>query len=131
MPEQQDAVDPAAPATPGAGAALRGGGPTRSPAETCREIERALGRDPGERVKCAHLFGDYYRCNWWVRVAGPGKAAGPDWTDFLTETVRKSRFLRATPAAGRLRIEDVAETTGGPARAMTRGPPEGSRIRRR
>src|SRR5688572_4071419 len=88
---------------------------TGSPAERCREVERTLGREPGDRVRCAHLFGDYYRCNWWSR-AGAG-AAGPrpgyDWAGLLTDHVRSSRFLRVTTAGGRLRVEVVTEPAGG------------------
>ena len=81
---------------------------TESPDERCREVERTLGREPGDRVRCAHLFGDYYRCNWWSRAGVAGPRAGYDWAGLLTDHVRASRFLRVTAAGGRLRVEEVA-----------------------
>ena len=110
MPDQNAAIAFDSPAVPPAGGQ---GEVTRSPAETCREVERTLGREPGDRVRCAHLFGDYYRCNWWSRsgaVAGP--RSGYDWAGLLTDHVRRSRFLRVTAADGRLNVAEVAEPAG-------------------
>ncbi len=90
------------PVTPGGA-----GPPAGSPAATCLEVERAVAREPGDRVRCAHLFGDYYRCNWWSRAGVTGPRSGYDWAGLLTDHVRRSRFLRVTVGGGRLKVEQV------------------------
>jgi hypothetical protein len=67
-----------------------------------REIEQSLDRQPDERVRTVRLFGDCYRCNWWVE----DKTPHPFW--LATGTIRKSRFLRATKSNDQLLIEVVA-----------------------
>ena len=94
--------------SPAASPAGRQGEGTRSPAETCREVEQTPGGEPGDRVRCAHLFGDYYRCNWWSRAGVAGPRSGYDWAGLLTDHVRASSFLRVTAAGGRLKVEAVA-----------------------
>ena len=34
-------------------------------ADLSRRIEKAVQKDPSDRVKCVRVFDDYYRCNWW------------------------------------------------------------------
>jgi hypothetical protein len=72
------------------------------------EIERAIDRQPLDRVRCVRVFGDYYRCNWWAPPTGKfdGNRAF-DWAMATTHQVRKSDFLRATSNAGQLVIETV------------------------
>jgi hypothetical protein len=72
----------------------------RSAVDLSREIEQSLDRQPDERVRTVRLFGDCYRCNWWVE----DKTPHPFW--LATGTIRKSRFLRATKSNDQLLIED-------------------------
>lgn len=83
--------------------------PAMSPAATCREIERMQGREPGDSVRCAHLFGDYYRCNWWSRIDTTRKSADYDWSALLTDHIRRSGFFKAKVIDGRLMVEEVPE----------------------
>jgi hypothetical protein len=64
-----------------------------------KEIALLLERKADERIRVVRLFGDCYRCNWWVQDPGPH----PFW--LATGTIRKSRFLRASMTGDRLRIE--------------------------
>ena len=113
MPDHKKAAEPLAPEPAVAPAA----DPVpRTPQQTCREVERVLGREPLDRVRCAHLFGDYYRCNWWSRSGVAGPRSGYDWAGLLTDHVRASRVLRVTATFGRPRVEEVAEP------ARVRGP---------
>ena len=52
-----------------------------------KEIALSLERKPDERLRVVRLFGDCYRCNWWVQDPGPH----PFWLS--TGTIRKSRFI--------------------------------------
>lgn len=81
----------------------------RSPQQTCREVEQVLTREPLDRVKCAHLFGDYYRCNWWSRAGAARKTTDYDWAALLTDHIRQSRFLHVTVRGGQLVVDEVAE----------------------
>ena len=72
------------------------------------ELQRSVERRADERVRAVRVFGDCYRCNWWVRDAGPLLAGLP------AATVRRSRLLRATRTADGLVVEDVTgPRTGG------------------
>ena len=64
-------------------------------------IDQMMERRPDEEVRSVRVFGDRYRCNWWVRQKTT------DWLSFTTGVIRKSRFLRATQTAGKLVIEDL------------------------
>ena len=77
-----------------------------------REIERALPREPQDRVRCVRVFGDRYRCNWWAPF-GPTDVRGltAEWALTAMCRVRKSRFLRATSRGTRLTIEDLGADT--------------------
>ena len=68
-----------------------------------KEIALSLERKPDERVRVVRLFGDCYRCNWWVQDSGPH----PFW--LATGTIRKSRFIRANMAGDRLRIDGAGQ----------------------
>ena len=46
---------------------------TPTPASTANmdlsaQITATLDKRAGETVKCVRVFGDNYRCNWWVRA---------------------------------------------------------------
>ena len=72
------------------------------------EIERAVVREPLDRVRCVHLYDDHYRCNWW----SPGideklGLAQAEWASLAMHRVRKSRFIRARLEGEDLVIEEV------------------------
>src|SRR3954466_4689362 len=73
------------------------------------QVEHAVQREPLDRVKCVHVFGNFYRCNWW---ADPGVGVASKhasiWGLVATQRVRKSRFLDATLVDGALVIKEVA-----------------------
>jgi hypothetical protein len=70
------------------------------------EIEQSMERQPDERVKAVRVFGDYYRCNWWVQDRKPQLVWLP------TATIRKSRFLRAEKTTDGLLVEDITGQRG-------------------
>ncbi len=77
------------------------------------EIERAVTRQPLDRVRCVHLYDDHYRCNWWAPGADDkhGAAEGQsEWASLAMHRVRKSRFITAHLDAGQLIMDDA--TTG-------------------
>ena len=86
---------------------------TKTPkGDLAREVERAVPREPQDRVRCVRVFGDHYRCNWWAPDLGvefPRHTA--EWAVTAMHRVRKSRFLRATARGGRLTVEDLGEDT--------------------
>jgi hypothetical protein len=65
-------------------------------------INQSVERQPDEEVRSVRVFGDRYRCNWWVRQKTT------DWMGVTTGVIRKSKFLRATQVADRLVIEDLS-----------------------
>ncbi len=78
------------------------------------DIERAVEREPLDRVRCIRLFDNYYRCNWWAPATGKADTNKAfDWAVGTTHQVRKSSFLAATMEAGHLTIQVVPrrETT--------------------
>lgn len=75
-----------------------------------REIERSVSREPSDRVRCVRVCGDHYRCNWWAPATASNDPRAPmaEWAVTALHRVRKSRFLRATNAPGRLVIVEVS-----------------------
>src|SRR3954466_2642695 len=75
-----------------------------------REVEHTVERRVGDRVRCARVFEDYYRCNWWAPAAArKGSAQVPqEWSAASLHLVRKSRFLRVTRGPEGLSITGVA-----------------------
>ncbi len=72
------------------------------------EIERAVERQPSDRVRCVRVFGDAYRCNWWSRSdASATASAQPEWLSSMADRIRKSCFLIAVMRDGHLVIEGV------------------------
>src|SRR5689334_3062863 len=72
------------------------------------EIERAVEREPLDRVRCVRVFGDCYRCNWWAPT-GQFNSREPlaPWAETSMHRIRKSRFFSAAHAAGKLVIRQV------------------------
>jgi hypothetical protein len=72
-----------------------------------RDIEKSVERDPLDWVKCAHVFGDFYRCNWWTRVDSKNSGADFNWAGLIADRIRKSRFLKASTRTGQLVISEI------------------------
>jgi hypothetical protein len=104
LPDPQKVPDVAIP-EPAAPVESRRAAPAAK--EMCREVERALEKEPGDRVKCAHLFGDYYRCNWWSSIGVKHEGADYDWSAFLTDHIRRSSFLKVTITDGKITVQEV------------------------
>ena len=67
-------------------------------------IDVAVERAAGEEVKTVRVFGDCYRCNWWVKE----KSSQPVFLDFAAGRISKSRMLRVTRETDKLVITDVS-----------------------
>ena len=72
-----------------------------------REIESAVEREPGDRVRVTRIHGPNYRCNWW----SPGSNAfydnpGMRGLILTTHRVRMSRFLSVRKVGDGLVIDD-------------------------
>lgn len=72
------------------------------------EIERAVEREPLDRVKCVRVYEDFYRCNWWVPADGDADRNQSAWASHAMQRVRKSKFLNVRLSAGKLEIAEVA-----------------------
>ena len=64
------------PNTPAAKAGLKAGDVVTSLGGTqissANELASVINaHKPGDRVTCVHVYGDFYRCNWWAPGAGP------------------------------------------------------------
>jgi hypothetical protein len=86
-------------------------GPNPSPAgaDLSARIVETVKRQPGDEVRCVHVTGDKYRCNWWARQAtntydNPAMRGGQLAT---TYRIRKSCFLRVTTEGDRLKIIEL------------------------
>lgn len=66
-------------------------------------IVQAVDRQPDEEIRSVRVFGNCYRCNWWVQ-----DRTRHTMLALRTGTIRKSRFLRATKTDGKLVIEDIS-----------------------
>ena len=76
--------------------------PTRTgPGDLSKEIEQSMERQPDESIKVVRVFGDCYRCNWWVQ----DKAPQLHW--LATGKIRRSALVRATRTKDGLVIEPV------------------------
>jgi len=81
----------------------------RGPQDLSGEIERAVVREPLDRVRCVHLYDDHYRCNWWapgIDEKHPGQPQA-EWASLALHRVRKSRFITAHLSAGQLVMDDA------------------------
>lgn len=66
-------------------------------------------REPGDEIRCVHIVGDKYRCNWWAPANpkgydNPSMKGGQLGTTFR---IRKSSFLRVTQSTTGLKIIEL------------------------
>lgn len=68
-----------------------------------RLIDSEMTRTEQEQVKTVHLFGQFYRCNWWV--------IDPDPNSLFVRTGRisRSKLLRVERADSGLKIEEIVD----------------------
>lgn len=59
-------------------------------------IEQCVEKRASQRVQAVRVYGNHYRCNWWL-----GGAIG------MAGMIVKSRFLKVEMVQGKLEIEDV------------------------
>jgi len=76
-------------------------------ADLSGEVERTIGRERLDLVRCVRVFGDFYRCNWWAPPVGTLRGAATEWLTTSTQRVRKSSFLNVTVSDGKLVIREV------------------------
>ena len=76
--------------------------------DRAREIIALLHREPGDRLTCVRVFGEFYRCNWWAAGASPFDPAMIRGLEVSTYRVRKSCLVKATfDDGGKLLVEDA------------------------
>jgi hypothetical protein len=95
-----------------AGADTESSKPTKPGAATdlAGMIERAVAREPQDRVRCVRVFGDRYRCNWWAPEAAAANASPmAAWAWTATHRVRLSRFIVARLDGEQLVMNVVVE----------------------
>ena len=84
--------------------------PAPAAADLSVEVAATFPEEPGLMIRCVHLFGDNYRCNWWG-LEGVTKGANNVVGLLVADRrVRKSRFLRVTRTAAGLSVKDVTRT---------------------
>jgi hypothetical protein len=72
------------------------------------EISITVPRRAGEVVRCRHIFGDRYRCNWWA-PQDTDEYDNPSMAGLMVTTHRvvRSQLVRATKTAKGLEINPV------------------------
>ena len=65
-------------------------------------IKRMVKRQPGEELKIVRVFGNHYRCNWWVRDPAADAAFS-----LAIGRIGRSSFLRVTRTGDEVVIEDL------------------------
>jgi hypothetical protein len=83
-----------------------------TPADLSQEIERAVPREPLDRVRCVHLYDNHYRCNWWAPGAADGRTPMAEWAVLAMHRVRKSQFITATLQGGELVMDEAEPSIG-------------------
>jgi hypothetical protein len=83
----------------------------KGPLDLSDEIERAVAREPLDRVRCVRVFEDRYRCNWWAPGDDYPKGPQAEWASLAMHRVRKSRFITAHLAAGQLVMTEVSSAS--------------------
>ena len=62
-------------------------------------IKQSVERELGEEIRCIRVYGNRYRCNWWIRDHGGGVSG-------VSGRITRSKFLRVTLTPDGLVIED-------------------------
>jgi hypothetical protein len=65
-------------------------------------IEEEVQKREGEEVRSVRVYGDRYRCNFWVR----NKSPEPMYLN--TGHISRSKFFRVTRVEGKLVFEDLS-----------------------
>lgn len=68
-----------------------------------RAIEQTVPKLADEEVRSVRVFGDRYRCNWWIR-----DTASHAMFALTTGRIRRSSFLKVTKTGDALVIEDLS-----------------------
>ncbi|CAN5456423.1 hypothetical protein BH09PLA1_BH09PLA1_14750 [soil metagenome] len=68
-----------------------------------RAIDGSVEKEPGEEIRSVHVYGDHYRCNFWVKDHTPGPVY------LKGGRISRSKFIRATMRDGNLVVEDVSK----------------------
>jgi hypothetical protein len=78
--------------------------PTTAARDLSAEIALTVDKHPGDHVRCTHVSGNSYRCNWWA--AEPPPSGRREMAALLVTSyrVRKSSFLRATTGPDGLKL---------------------------
>lgn len=74
----------------------------QAPQDLSLAIAQTMEKKADEQVRCVRVFGDRYRCNWWVQEKPD------DWRSFGSGRISRSRFVRATMSGEKLVIEDLS-----------------------
>jgi hypothetical protein len=77
-----------------------------------QEIERAVPREPLDRVRCVHLYDNHYRCNWWAPGAVDVRTPMAEWAMLAMHRVRRSQFITATIERGELVMKQAEPSVG-------------------
>lgn len=85
-----------------------------APEDLSAAIAAAVEKLPGDSVRCTHVSGNRYRCNWWSAQTLKGYD-NPGMVGLLVTThrVRKSLFLRVsrTPAGIAIDVDEACRTS--------------------
>jgi hypothetical protein len=79
-----------------------GAGATATPDDLSAAIEGSIDKQPGEEVRTVRVYGDHYRCNWWIRDITPGPAY------LHVGRITRSKFLHVTRKGDDLVIVDLS-----------------------
>jgi len=81
--------------------------PAATAGDLSSDVEAAVEREPGDRVRATWIYGPNYRCNWWA-PSNTQAYDNPGMYGLIltTHRVRKSRFLHVSKTRDGLVIHD-------------------------
>ena len=80
----------------------------KAAADLAAKIACQVERESSDRVSCRHVYGNYYRCNWWAREStSRDDNPGMGGLTATTHRVRKSAFLRVVKSDDGLAIQEM------------------------